>query len=335
MNVGLWYNLRSAAFGVSHAELYATVLDQAAWADDLGFNRVQLNEHHGAEDGYLPAPLTFGSAVAGRTKRIGIMVSALLVPLYQPIRLAEEIAVLDLVSRGRLTFILGAGYRQEEFAMFDADLHRRGELMEQGVAILKQAWSGEAFEYHGKMIRVRPTPFQRPHPPIILGGSSGAAARRAARIGDGFVPSSPELMDVYNEERVRLGKEPVPIQGYPAIVNYVAEDVDAAWKEIGPYFLHENNSYADWIRDGSGATAPYSHAGDVTELRALGIYTIATPERCVELARDTGGAVTITPMVSGLPPDIAWRSLRLFEEQVVPELRELDDSVDRPTWLPK
>ena len=177
MNVGLWYNLRSAAFGVPHAELYATVLDQAAWADDLGFNRVQLNEHHGAEDGYLPAPLTFGSAVAGRTKRIGIMVSALLVPLYHPIRLAEEIAVLDLVSGGRLTFILGAGYRQEEFAMFDADLRRRGELMEQGVAILKQAWSGEAFEYHGKMIRVRPTPFQRPHPPIILGGSSEAAAR--------------------------------------------------------------------------------------------------------------------------------------------------------------
>lgn len=320
MNFSLRYDLRSASFGAPHAELYAAALDQCAWADELGFTDVRLNEHHGSEDGYLPAPIVFGAAVAGRTKRLRITISALLLPLYDPIRLAEEIAVLDLASGGRLSFLLGAGYRYEEFAAFGVDIRRRGALMEEGVEILKKAWSGEPFEYRGTTIRVTPRPLQQPHPPIILGGSSAAAARRAARIADGFVPTSADVMEVYLEELVRLGKAPAGPPAVPAaMVTHIADDVDAAWEQLGPYLLYEMNTYADWLRDGAGGVGPFRHVADVAELRSGGPYAIVTPEECVALGQKAGG-VTITPMVGGLPPEIAWTSLCLFETRVLPEL---------------
>src|SRR2546422_911907 len=118
--IGLRYDLRAPSFGpVTHAELYAACLDQSAWADRLGLDFVVLSEHHGVEDGYLPAPVTLAAAIAGRTKTIRISIAAVLVPLHDPVRLAEQLAVLDLASGSRVSLIAGLGYRQEEFAMAD------------------------------------------------------------------------------------------------------------------------------------------------------------------------------------------------------------------------
>lgn len=112
--------------------------------------------------------------------------AVILLPLYHPVRLAEELAILDLVSKGRAGFILAAGYRKEEFDTFGLSLADRGRLMEEGVDVLKKAWTGEPFEFRGEKTLVTPRPFRRPRPPIILGGSSHAAAKRAAQIADGF-----------------------------------------------------------------------------------------------------------------------------------------------------
>ena len=106
------FDLRTPAWGpVRTPELHAAALDYSAWADEQDLDLVVLSEHHGIEDGYLPSPLVFGGAVAGRTRRIGISVAALLVPLHDPLRLAEDIAVLDLASGGRLSIVAGIGYR--------------------------------------------------------------------------------------------------------------------------------------------------------------------------------------------------------------------------------
>src|SRR5262249_60340246 len=157
-------------------------------------------EHHGVDDGSLPAPLTLAAAIAGRTRRININIAALLVPLHDPVRLAEELAVLDLASGSRVGFVAGLGYREEEFAMAGVDRKARGRLLEEYVQVLRQAWTGEPFEWHGRTIRVTPRPCSEPL--MLVGGSTAAAARRAARLRLGFFPAigDAHLADVYHDE---------------------------------------------------------------------------------------------------------------------------------------
>ena len=153
--VGVRYDLRVPPFArATHAEQYAACLEQCAWADTRGINFVVLSEHHGVDDGYLPAPLTLAAAIAGRTRRLRLHIAALLVPLHDPIRLAEQIAVLDLISAGRVAFVAGLGYRQEELAMAGVAASERGRLLEEYVGVLRQAWTGEPFEWRGRVVRV-------------------------------------------------------------------------------------------------------------------------------------------------------------------------------------
>src|SRR5881396_2743335 len=175
--IGLRYDLRAPSFcSVTHAELYAACLEQCAWADRLGLDFVVLSEHHGVDDGYLPAPLTLAAAIAGRTKSIRINVAAVLVPLHDPVRLAEQLAVLDLASGSRVGLIAGLGYRHEEFAMAGVDRAERGRLLEEYLAVMRQAWTGEPFRWRGRTVRVTPKPASPP-----IGGSTEKAACGASR----------------------------------------------------------------------------------------------------------------------------------------------------------
>src|SRR5262245_9032481 len=141
--IGIRFDLRAPAFGTAtHAELYAACLDQCAWAEEQGLDLVVLSEHHGVEDGYLPAPLTLAAAIAGRTRRINISIAAVLLPLHDPIRLTEQVAVLDLASGSRVSMIVGLGYRHEEFAMAGVDRTKRGTLLEEYVGVMRKAWTG-------------------------------------------------------------------------------------------------------------------------------------------------------------------------------------------------
>src|SRR6266566_3824792 len=129
--IGLRYDLRAPSFGaVTHAELYAACLEQCAWADRHGLDFVVLSEHHGVEDGYLPAPLVLAAAIAGRTQKIRISIAAVLVPLHDPVRLAEQLAVLDLASGSRTSLIAGLGYRPEEVAMAGVGRAQRGRRLD-------------------------------------------------------------------------------------------------------------------------------------------------------------------------------------------------------------
>ncbi|HUF85265.1 MAG TPA: LLM class flavin-dependent oxidoreductase, partial [Acidimicrobiia bacterium] len=188
--IAVRYDLRVPDFAsTTHAEQYAACLDQAEWADRLGFDFVILSEHHGVDDGYLPAPVTMAAAVAGRTKRIPINIAAVLLPLHDPVRLAEELVVADLAAGpGRVGFVAGLGYRPEEFEMADVDRTKRAGLLEEYVDVMRQAWTGEPFEWRGRTVRVTPTPVTKPHPMMLIGGSTEKAARRSARLRLGFFP---------------------------------------------------------------------------------------------------------------------------------------------------
>jgi alkanesulfonate monooxygenase SsuD/methylene tetrahydromethanopterin reductase-like flavin-dependent oxidoreductase (luciferase family) len=244
MQLGLKYDLRAPAFGAPAVELYAAAIEQCRWADRLGFDDVRFMEHHGSPDGYCPSPLVVAAAVAAVTERVRIRITALILPLHDPVRIAEDATVVDLISRGRLELLVGGGYMHDEYQMFGRDLADRPRLVEDGIDVLKRAWTGEPFDYQGRTCRVALRPAQDPRPPLVLGGSSNAAARRAARIADGFEPTLSRYVHVYEEECAKLGK-PVgssrPNTSWRFL--HLAHDPDAAWDAIGAHCLHEMNSY--------------------------------------------------------------------------------------------
>src|ERR687891_990776 len=234
--LGLRYDLRAPTWGsATHAELYAACLEQVAWGDAHGLDFVVLSEHHGADDGYVPAPVTMAAAVAGRTRRIGINIAAILVPLHDPVRLAEELAVLDLASGGRVSFVAGVGYRYEEFEMAGVDRKQRGKLLEEYVDVMRKAWTGEPFEWRGRTVQVTPSPATKPHPTMMIGGSTEKAARRAARMQLGFFPAygDPALGTAYDDECAKVGFTGgfYSLPGNLGFV-HVADDPDAAWAKI-------------------------------------------------------------------------------------------------------
>ncbi|MGE0304223.1 MAG: LLM class flavin-dependent oxidoreductase [Acidimicrobiia bacterium] len=320
-------DLRSTpGIGADHSALYRSFLDMCEWADGLRgtTTQVTISEHHCAPDGYMPSPIVTAAAALGRTKRLTVRMT-LLLPLYDPIRLAEDLAVLDLTSGGRMSIVLGAGYRSEEFDMLGVDIEARGQLMEEYIGVLKLAWTGEPFEYRGRSALVLPRPFQRPRPPIVMAGSSPGSARRAARHADGYLPNHPDLLNVYREELERLGRAPGPIGAMKPCFKWVvavANDPDATWEQVGPFCLHEMNSYAEWaVKAAAGAnTAMYAYTADTDSLRERGPFDVLTPAQCVEWIRNNDGTLVISPLTGGLPPEVAWESLRLIESDVLPEV---------------
>jgi alkanesulfonate monooxygenase SsuD/methylene tetrahydromethanopterin reductase-like flavin-dependent oxidoreductase (luciferase family) len=320
--LSLRLDLRAPDWGAPIDRLYAEGLEMAEWADRNGFEECVLSEHHATEDGYLPSPLVYGAAVAARTQHLRIHVSALILSLHDPVKVAEDIAVLDLLSGGRLELVMVGGFVPSELAMFGRSAKDRGRLVEEGIAVLDRAWTGEPFEYRGRAIRVTPRPLQRPRPPIFLGGSTHAAARRAAHIADGFIPVLSDLYPAYVEECRRIGRTPGRYRPPAPFGVYVTKDPERTWARIAPHALHEANSYAGWYAEAGvrGLFAPFE---DAEVLRASGMYPVVTPDECVELAASLGDDAPLNfhPLVGGLDPAVSWESLELFGSQVLPRLR--------------
>jgi alkanesulfonate monooxygenase SsuD/methylene tetrahydromethanopterin reductase-like flavin-dependent oxidoreductase (luciferase family) len=322
---GLRFDLRNPSFaGTTMAERYAAALDMSEWADRLGFVAITLSEHHGSDDGYLPSPVAMASAIAGRTATARLSIAALVAPFHDPLRLAEDLAVLDLLSNGRLDVVVTNGYVGREFAMFDRRLADRPRATEEVVTTLRQAWTGEPFEYRGRTVQITPAPCQPGGPSISLGGSSEPAARRAARLGCGFSPSTAPIWDFYRDEVIALGRpDPGPHPGGGTDFFHLATDRDKGWDEIAPFALHEANSYGQWMAEaGVGDAGGYVPSADADALRQTGQYRVLTPDDLVaELAaKGPYGFALFHPMMGGIPPELAWSSLRLFEEEVLPRV---------------
>ena len=321
----LRFDFRNPEFaGVTMAERYQAALEMVDWGERLGFVSVGLFEHHGSDDGYLPSPLVFAAAIAARTTNIGISVT-MVAPFHNPLLIAEEAAVVDLISNGRLDLTFVNGYVASEFEMFGLDRKDRPKLTTELVETVRAAWKGEPFEYRGRTVRTTPQPLRPGGPNIYLGGSSHGAARRAARLGDGFRASpAPGVWDTYREEMQKLGKpDPGPDPMPNTDVWYLTHDPDAAWEKVAPYALHESNAYgATMAEAGTGDTGGYKVFKSADELRASGQYRMITPEQMVEETKAQGDFALLMfhPMVGGLPPALAWESLHLFENEVLPKL---------------
>ena len=320
---GIRFDLRDPGFsGVPLADRYAAALDMAAWADRTGFVSLTLSEHHGSPDGYLPSPLPMAAAVAARTERISIQVAAMVAAFHDPLRLAEDAAVVDLLSGGRLELVIANGYVADEFAMFGVPMEERVARTTEAIEVLRRAWTGAPFEHRGRTVRVTPPPARPRGPKLAMGGSSEAAARRAARLKVSFRPSTNDVWEAYRAERIaRGGADPGGFLGGDTTATFLATDVDAAWGAIGPFVLHEAIAYGAWAA-AAGANTGYVQAADVDALRATGQYKVVTPDDLVASLQAQGdvGFALFHPLMGGIPPALGWESLRLLEHEVLPRL---------------
>jgi alkanesulfonate monooxygenase SsuD/methylene tetrahydromethanopterin reductase-like flavin-dependent oxidoreductase (luciferase family) len=233
----------------------------AAWAESRGAVVAVLSAHHGTEDRHLPSPLVLAAAIAARTETLPIMVAAAVLPFYEPVRLAEDIAVLDIISRGRVAYVLGIGHREEEYHHFGLELGGRGARADDHLASLLALVRGEMVTGAGRTTQVTPAPTSG-GPQFFVGGGSLAAARRAGRFGLGLIAqaATPGLEDAYEQACRDAGHEPgfvqIPEPG-TATVMFVADDVDDAWDEVGRNLLHDAMTAASY-RAGERSVASIS-----------------------------------------------------------------------------
>jgi alkanesulfonate monooxygenase SsuD/methylene tetrahydromethanopterin reductase-like flavin-dependent oxidoreductase (luciferase family) len=321
------FDMRAPAFGTPTPQLYAAALDMAAFCDEMGVTSINLMEHHASEDGYLPQPFVMGGGVAARTKHCRISLGAVILPLHDPVKIAEQIAVLDLMSNGRLSVTFGAGYVAAEFAAFGASLKDRARLLDEGIETILRALSGERFTApDGRTVFVRPLPVQKPEDIVVVGGGVPASAKRAARFGLGFSPLTMQVLEVYDEECRKLGREPGRKFAPQGLSNvHLTRDPDGTWAQVMPHLRHVITEYAKWAEQEPNSNSPFRGllaAGDEA-LKSCGLYNVMTPEQLLERAPtavNVDGTVSFMPLIGGLDPKVGWQSLELMQG-VMPKLK--------------
>ncbi|MGE2835674.1 LLM class flavin-dependent oxidoreductase [Mycobacterium sp. SMC-4] len=316
----LRFDMRAPEGSASTRDLYRAAVDMCAWAETRGALAAVLSEHHGTEDGHLAAPHLLASAIAARTSQLMIMLAAIPIPFWDPVRLAEEIIALDIIGGGRVVCALGIGHRPEEYHHFGLDMRRRGALADEYLPVVLMLLRGGSVRYRGHDVRVTPTCVSDGGPTLLIAGGSKPAARRAARHGLGFISQtdSADLREYYLAQCREHGHEPgllqFPDPGEPTTV-FVADDVEAAWSRLGPYLLHDARTAASY-RHGDDSVASISRARTVKHLRDVGgPYRILTPDEATRRVR-AGKSLPLLPLCGGLEPDLAWPYLECAAQAV-------------------
>jgi len=329
---GLYYDFRNPPeYRQNPTTLYAGILDQIVRAEALGWDDVWVSEHHFCDDDYLPSVFPIAAAIAARTQRIRIGIGLLILPFHDPLQVAENAAVVDILSGGRLELGIGGGYRVEEFAGFAIDPDERAGRLNEALPLLRRLFNGETFSHSGKYyqygeVSLRPLPVQGAHLPIWAGGTTPAAIRRAAKHCDGFLGLGPigPMMPAYRDELRKVGKDPDTAEVASALMwLLVSEDPESRWKEAREHISYQINRYAKWTKEAGLDFVKPAH--DRAALEAQGCL-IVTPEQANDIVRafiDDNGldrfySWTLPP---GLPPEWSDEHVELFATQVAPNFR--------------
>ncbi len=308
-------------------QLYAEILDVAAWTEEAGFEGAWVPEHHLAEDGYMPAPLVALAAIAARTKRIKLGSGIALAPLYHPLRFAEDCAVLDILSGGRLEIGLAIGYRSRETAAFGVDFTKRGRMFDEFLQITARLWAGETVDFDGQFYQLSGAKLMPPAPrgsiPLFIGSFTDKAMERVARFGDGFIGSG-DLCDMYTQKLRDQGKDPAAAKiRTTELFMVVAHDPEAAMDELAPYYHHVNNSYGEWANEGTMATGLEPMSLDA--FKASGTLQIMTPADAIAAIKVKQERMPLDHvmmmMPPGLPPGRFVEYATVFANEVIPAFR--------------
>jgi alkanesulfonate monooxygenase SsuD/methylene tetrahydromethanopterin reductase-like flavin-dependent oxidoreductase (luciferase family) len=327
------FDMRAPSWGTPTNGLYRAAIEMAAFVDGIGVDRIALMEHHGSDDGYLPQPFILAAGMAAVTKNVRFALGAVILPLHDPVVIAEQIAITDLISNGRINVIFGAGYVPSEFALFGRSLKDRAKLMDSGIETILRALRGERFETDGRPVYVRPLPMQKPEDIIMVGGGVKASAKRAARFGVGFVPMIAESIPTYREECRKLGREPrqytTPQQGMPRGV-HLCQDADQGWAAIERHAVYVITEYAKWAeQEGDASNSPFKGLTDPEVLRHAGLFVAWTPDDLLAKVSEMNDHTTVCfqPLLGGLSPEEGWKSLELLK-QTMPKLKAAIAALD-------
>jgi alkanesulfonate monooxygenase SsuD/methylene tetrahydromethanopterin reductase-like flavin-dependent oxidoreductase (luciferase family) len=350
MDFGLFY-LMQRDEGWSEQAVYESGLRQMLAAEALGYHSVWLAEHHFNDYGLCPAPPVLASYVAARTATLRLGMGVSLLPLHHPVDLAEELAVLDVVSGGRLDVGIGRGGTLQDYQTFQSDRNDSRSRVEEGIALMRECWSARPFDFEGRFhsaerLHVRPRPVQQPHPPLYMASNSEDSVRSAARMGlptlSAFFVPVEELRrrhHVYREEAFSAGRSEDEVewlerQSWGMRVVHVAPSHDAAVRATEAPFMGYQQRLAQLRSEGTGGGLPNSFDRSFVRLRPFreyldtGVALIGSPEEVrqglQEYADLTGHRrVLLLMALPGLATLPALASMRLFMDEVAPALKPL------------
>lgn len=321
MKVGLYFDLRNPEpWARPWPEVYGRALDLVVEAERLGAASVWFSEHHLFADGYLPQPLTFAAAAAARTSRVRIGTAVLVAALRPAVLVAEEAAVVDQLSGGRLELGIGAGYSVPEYELYDADISKRYGLTDAAVTEIRRLLDDGI---------VTPPAAQNPFP-IWLGYQGPQGAKRAGRLGVGLLSLDRTLLEPYREGLAEGGHDQAIARTGGMLDIIVADDPEAAFERILPHYAHQLNSYRAAAVAGSGRDAPKeitveklrSGAAQKGQIPGLRVLTPADAISAIREATDDSPVehVYLWASVAGMPDDLVERHVELTCTEVAPKL---------------
>ncbi|MBM4256022.1 MAG: LLM class flavin-dependent oxidoreductase [Deltaproteobacteria bacterium] len=344
MNFGFLFPFRNSARAkVPFPDLYRKHLDLTVTAEELGFDTIWLTEHHFVEDGYSSSLLPIAAAIAARTKKIRIGTFVLLLPLHNALRVAEDAATVDIISNGRLDLGLGQGYRVDEFSGFHIPRKERGSRLEEGVEVIRRAWTEKNWSLDGKYnqlknITVIPNVVQKPHPPIWLAARGPKSIARAARNGYHLMGTGgADQQQMYDAALQENGKPVDDFHVAQLRTVFVATRREKAWDDAEEGVHHMLSCYGKWFTEANDLPGDTAYGMDLPRLGKLREsdtaqlfgepLIIGTPDDAIRMIEDYQQRTRVTHLVMAMPlpgvdPRKVQKSMELFAKEVMPYFRK-------------
>ena len=315
---------------------YREALEEVMLGEKLGFDSVFMEEHHGIKDHYWPTPLMVLAGFATRTERVLLGTDVLILPFYHPSQVAEEAAMLDVMSGGRLVLGVAIGYRPTEFAMFEQPLERRGARFEEQLQILRRLWTEDDVSFEGQYYRLsgatlEPKPVQPGGPPIWIGGWGPLAMRRSAKLADAWVPGPTARLekllsarDAYHAELRALGKDPARAPA-PLTREVVVAETGAKARQLAERHLLVN--YRD---EYGGGTWNHPLIGKEDQTRqddfdaiSQDRFVVGDPDQCIRQIQRFVDTFNPDQLICrlyfpGMPHEHIMEELRLIAKEIMP-----------------
>jgi alkanesulfonate monooxygenase SsuD/methylene tetrahydromethanopterin reductase-like flavin-dependent oxidoreductase (luciferase family) len=328
LRLGVAYDFRNPPdSGVSDAHLYAEIIEQVKWLDQIGADLVWFTEHHFVEDGYLPSWVPVAGAMATITSKVRFGTDICLMPFNHPGRLAEDLAVLDNLSGGRMEIGLGMGYAPHEFRGFGIPVPRRVSLMNEGIEVLQRCFTGERFSYTGRRYQfedviITPGYVQEGGPPLFVASMSEAGAERAAHYNTHFLPQGLKRRsyDPWVKALTDTGRNPADYRVGIIRSILVTDDRNTDWQVVRAAERYRMALYQRFFEESGEGLGEKGEPVPQT-------WIVGNVESCVEQLVEFVTAFGITDIVSmavppGLRADQMAPSLEKLFKEVAPAVKQ-------------
>ncbi len=327
-------SLKIGFIPIEGGHYYRDALEEVARGEELGFDSVWMEEHHSVVNHYWPSPLPVLAGFASRTSKVILGTDILVAPFYHPVRLAEDVAMLDVMSNGRFVLGVAIGYKPDEFALYGAELERRGARFEEQLAVMKGLWTQEALVFKGTYYTVEgklePKPVTKPHPPLWIGGWGDITLRRAATLGDNWVPGPTADLGrlltgkkQFLANREAAGRSAPPAE-WPLTRDVIIADTDKQARELA-----ERHIMVSYRKEYAGGWRhPFIDASIATDLDALmkNRFLVGGPDQVIKALTPFVKEYGMTHLICrlffpGMPHAHIMRELDLLAREVMPALR--------------